>query len=349
MATQNPIVAELLEASAAGFASAASVRLQESTQPASLTWPNAEWKAHLTQRILELATAVRVEEPALFTRRVTWLRRAMKARGADESLLRAALESLRDALKEELPAPLCAAVEDPIRLALESLDQEVEPDIQALDGATTTGRLGLKYLHACLEANTEDAKAMIMKALDDGLAPRDAYSKVLLPAQQEIGQLWHVGDVSVGEERLVSATTRELMTLIVDRYAPQPDDKRTVVLASVAGNAHDIGLRAVGDQFRLGGWRVIFLGADMPAEEIARAANSFDAGLIVLSATLTTHLRNLGATIEHVRQLAAGARILVGGLALTDAPDLWQQLGADGYARSIDEAVVVAAKLLEDT
>jgi methanogenic corrinoid protein MtbC1 len=271
----------------------------------------------------------------------------MQARGADDTMLRQVLQSLSAALKAELPAAMSAAVDDPIRLALEALDAEPEPDSHALDLATTTGKLGLAYLHACLEANTEGAKALVLQALDEGLTPVDLYSKVLLPAQREIGQLWHVGDVSVGEERIVSTTTRELMTLIVARCAPPPDATRTVVLASVAGNAHDIGLRAVGDQFRLDGWRTIFLGADMPATEIARAAQSFDAQLIVLSATLTTHLRNLAKTVDELRELASGPKILVGGLALAESPDLWQQLGADGYAESVDGAISAATRLLD--
>jgi methanogenic corrinoid protein MtbC1 len=289
---------------------------------------------------------VRVEDPALFARRVLWLRRAMKARGADDALLRSTLQSLREALKAELPAAMNATVDDPIRLALEALEGEDEPAVRALDGATPEGRLGLEYLQACLEADTEAAKLLILDALEAGMVPQDAYSKVLLPAQREIGQLWHVGDVSVGEERLVSFTTRELMTLIVARHAPKPDPSRTVVLASVEGNAHDIGLRAVGDQFRLAGWRAVFLGADMPADDIAHAARSFNTRLIVLSATLTTHLRNLGAAIERIRRLAPEPKIMAGGLALADNPTLWQQLGADAYASSIDDAVAMGALLI---
>jgi methanogenic corrinoid protein MtbC1 len=337
----------MLEASAAGYASAANAVLQRTPHgDALLSGSSMEWKAHLTQRILELAAAVRVNEPRMFARRVSWLRRAFRARGANEAELRSVLESLRTALDRELPEGLKATVERPIQLALEALDEDIEPETQSLDPSTQHGRLGLKYLTACLEARPEAAVKLIMEALDGGIAAQDAYTKVLLPAQREIGQLWHIGDVGVAEERLVSETTREVMTLIVSRCSPVADESRSVLAASVAGNAHDIGLRAAADLFKLAGWRSIFLGANIPTVEIGNAAKAYEPKLLVLSATLTTQLSTLGAAVEHVRQAAPGTKILVGGLALEGTAELWKQLGADAYSVDLDSVVAVGSQLI---
>ena len=138
------------------------------------------------------------------------------------------------------------------------------------------------------------------------------------------------------------------MTLIANRFSPLPDESRTVLAASVQGNAHDIGLRAAADLFKLAGWHSIFLGADTPAAEIARAAEFYDTKLILLSATLTTQLKTLAAAIRKVREVASGAKILVGGLALEGAPDLWKQLGADAYAADIASAVAVGSRLIDN-
>jgi methanogenic corrinoid protein MtbC1 len=349
MTGANPLAAEMLETSAAGYASAANALLQQAPHRGTYSGgAPSEWKAHLTQRILELAAAVRVNEPSLFARRISWLRRAIKARGADESELRSALESLRAALDQELPKELKSTVEQPIQLALDALDAEIEPEVHALDASTPHGKLGLEYLTACLEARTEAAVKLVLDAID-GERPQDAYTKVLVPAQREIGELWHMGNISVAEERLVSETTREVMTLIVNRFAPVADESRTVLAASVAGNAHDIGLRAATDLFKLAGWHAIFLGADMPTADLAEAARTHDAKLIVLSATLTTQINTLAAVIESVRQAAGSSKILVGGLALEGSQELWKQLGADGYAPDIDSVVAVGSKLIADS
>lgn len=345
MTDSSAVVAEILETSAAGYASAASALLLQ-TEAASAGWAGQEWKAHLTQRVLELAASVRVNDPGLFARRVNWLRRAMSSRGGDDAVLRISLECLRDALDRELPAPFRPPVAQTLEQALSSFDSAIEPDAAALDPSTPEGRLGLEYLAACLEARTGDAKQLILQALEDGMDPPSIYSKVLIPAQREVGQLWHIGDINVGEERIVSTTTRDLMTLIVDRYAPDPDSSRTVVLASVSGNAHDLGLRAVADLFRLDGWRVIFLGADMPTDGILHAARSYTADLVVLTATLSTQIRNLGDAIQQLKELDTAPKLLIGGMALLNTPNLWRQLNADGYADNIDDAVAIGSKLI---
>jgi methanogenic corrinoid protein MtbC1 len=104
-------------------------------------------------------------------------------------------------------------------------------------------------------------------------------------------------------------------------------------------------LRAVSDLFRLAGWRSLYLGTNVPAEDIARAAAAFAVQLVVLSATLTTQLNAVGAAVSAIRRHAPRCKILVGGSAFAGLPDLWQQLGADGHAQTIDAAVALGAQL----
>lgn len=348
MTDNRAMAAEILEVSAAGYAAAANTLFRENALRSTADEAGAAetWKTHFVQRILELAAAVRVGEPELFARRVTWLRRAFKARGSDEAQLRAALTSLRDALDRELPVALRPCVMAPIASALAALDQDVEAGGTTIDAADAAGRLALEFIAACLEGEPDKAVSLVMNAVESGIPVKDVYLRVILPVQKEVGQLWHLGEVSIAEERLVSETARQLMTLLAAGHAPTQTPRRKLLAASVAGNAHDLGLRVVSDLFRLAGWQSLFLGANVPGDEIARAAQSFGADLIVLNATLTTQLKVLGDSIAAIRQVVAGTPILVGGLVFEGAPELWRQLGADGYAARIDDAVAIGEALL---
>jgi methanogenic corrinoid protein MtbC1 len=340
------MAAEILEASAPAYANAATAVLQRRIA-ADGSASSAAWKRNLIQRVLELAAAVRSAEPALFARRVDWLRRAYQARGADESELVAMLESLQQALGDELPAPLRDTVAEPLQLALSSIAQPLAPASAVIDAESAPGRLALQYLQACLEGRSDEAIALVLDSIDDDMTPQRVYLDVLVPAQRETGQLWHVGEISIAEERVVSETTRQLLTLISHEHAPGIASDRVVLGASVAGNAHDIGLRVITDLFRLAGWRALFLGADVPPTEIARAALLFGADLVVLNATLEVQLKELGRTIAEIREAAPRTRILVGGLVFAESPELWRQLGADGYAADAANAVDVGASLLD--
>jgi len=339
------MAAEILEASAPAYSAAASAALQR--RGSAPDKAAGAWKRHLIQRILELAAAVRADEPALFARRIDWLRRAYQARGVDEGELVAMLESLQQALSEEMPAELRDAVAKPLDAALRAVAQPLSPVAEVIDAATSTGRLALQYLQLCLEGRCDEATALVLDSIDDEMTPERAYLEVLVPAQRETGQLWHVGDISIAEERVVSETTRQLLTLISHEHAPEIGTDRIVLGASVAGNAHDIGLRVITDLFRLAGWRALFLGADVPPAEIARAALLFDVDLVVLNATLDVQLKDLGRTIAEIRAVGPGTKILVGGLVFAPSPELWRRVGADGYAADAASAVSMGTQLLD--
>lgn len=345
MSDRDTFAAEILETSATALASAANAALQEKL--AGTARQTAAWKTHLTQRILELAAAVRVSDPALFTRRVEWTRRAYKARGSDESELSASLESLRDASRQELPKEVIAVIQPTIDLAIEALSKPIEAVPDTIDPATDTGRLALEYMKTCLEGRTEAAIELVMAAIGRNLTPESALLDVLIPAQHETGQLWHTGEVSIAEEHLVSETTRQLIAIIVREHAPKPGDGRLMLAASVAGNAHDIGLRIVSELYRLAGWRCLFLGANVPSAEIARAVGAFDVDLVLLNAAMATQLKEVGETIDAIRETGPAVKILVGGHAFEDSPELWRKLGADGFARDAASAVEAGAALLE--
>ncbi|MDX1561877.1 MAG: cobalamin-dependent protein [Gammaproteobacteria bacterium] len=340
------MAAEMLEASSAGFAAAANAELQ-SRRSNPQKGDSTLWQAHLQQRVLELAAALRVGEPKLFSSRIAWLRRAAAARSDDGSEIRLALESLQSAMQKELPDSLRNSVNAIVELALREADHEVEPEALALDPKTTAGKLGLDYIAACLDPERGDAAQLIIDAIDAGMKPEEIYCDVLLPVQKEVGQLWHVGEFSIAEERIVSETTRRVMSLIAARFQPRETNGRTMLAASVAGNTHDIGLRTVSDLFALAGWRCLYLGANVPTAEIAGAVEDHAIDLVVLTATLTPQLNVLTNAIAEINRVAPETRVLVGGIAFEDSDELWKRVGADGFARDIRDAVATGERLLE--
>ena len=349
MTESNLTAAELLELSAAGYAAMAAAAFLETDTTVTERYGAgalASWRANYVQRLLELAAALRMGSPAAFTSRVVWQHNAFLARGREVSDLRAALACLRATLVAELPDVAGQPAAEYVDKALSALDAGVSLEECELDPSDPAGALALKYIAACLEGNPRRAIELVMDASSGSESLESIYLDVIFPVMREIGRMWHGAEASISEERIVSETTRRLMTLLAHACKRVDDSGRTVVSAAVAGNAHDMGVRAVADFFDTAGWRSLCLGADVPANDVAGAAQFFGADLVVLATTLTTQIKSLQATIAALRASSGeGVSILVGGLALADAPDLWQRLGADGYAGA-GEAVEIGRELV---
>ncbi len=347
----NAFAGEMLERGASGYAGfAASVLLEKSPGIKQRYQPDpfGNWKTHLTQRILELAAAVSTGESLMFTSRVMWSRKAFLARNQDETDLVISLSALRDVLAENLPA---AANKDALAYVGEAIDMlsGARPALEAseLDPSRSNDRLALRYLQGVLEGNVAQAINELVESTREGMSATDVYLQVLLPAQREIGRLWHLGDVNVAEEHLVTFATQRAMAVVVQSVPHESANGKTLVAAAVAGNVHDIGLRAVSDVYQMAGWRTIFLGCDMPMQDLPATVTFFEADLLMLTATLSTQLPRTRQTIRTVRERCGNdIKILVGGAAFDEAQEVWRKVGADGYGPTIDEALSVGARLV---
>jgi methanogenic corrinoid protein MtbC1 len=210
-----------------------------------------------------------------------------------------------------------------------------------LTAETPAERLAAAYLLAILEGDRRQASRLILKAADEGQSVPDLYLKVLQPAQEELGRMWLLGEINVAEEHFATTTTRLVMAQLHARQVCGPPNGKTLVAAAVAGNQHDLGIQVVADLFEMDGWRVIQLGSNVPADDLAQAVEFYDADLVALSLSLATQLPALEETIAVVRASPQGAavKILVGGCGMMGAADLAKVVGADAYAPNAAEAV----------
>lgn len=350
MSTSTAFAAQILETSASAYAGvAASLLLERQPEVAERYAPLAlsVWKAHLHQRILELSAALGAEEPQIFCSHIRWEEESLRARDLDETDLQAGLSCLCEVLAEELPEQARGAATSYLEAALGIFEEAPQTEAR-LDSANPLERRALQYLEAALEGNAGQAIDLVVGAVGtEGLELRQAY-EVLFLAQREVGKMWHLGELEVAEEHLVTATAERATASLV-RLAPRkPSNGKTVIIAAVAGNRHGLAVRVLADFFEIAGWRSICLGTDVPPDDLATSAVYFAADLLALSVALPTQLKTARQTIQAVRSLPGrNIKLMIGGGAFANAPELWQKLGADGFIQGVDEAVDLGWQLVE--
>lgn len=140
------------------------------------------------------------------------------------------------------------------------------------------------------------------------------------PFMRRVGDEWHAGRLSVGEEHLATAVLHDHLLEIVRGVGPRPQASR-VIVATPPGERHVVGAAIAAATMAAAGWHVIYLGADLPIRDIAAAARATSADLVALSVVYVENREQRLADIRALREALPGTRIVVGGnsaLALED-------------------------------
>jgi methanogenic corrinoid protein MtbC1 len=159
-------------------------------------------------------------------------------------------------------------------------------------------------------------------------------SEVFLPYLRRVGDRWAAGEVTVAHEHFGTSVLRGRLLGLARSFVEASGP--TALLACPEGELHDLGLLVFGVTLGHVGWRVVFLGADVPTSALARAAEDLAPDAVVLAVRLP---RFRPADEEGLRELARQHPLLVGGPA---APVLAPRLGA----RSLEGDPVDAARAL---
>ena len=171
-----------------------------------------------------------------------------------------------------------------------------------------------------------------------GAGLKDLYVHLFQRALYQVGELWEHQRISVAVEHLATATTERMLTLVQAQTLGGPTRDRSIVIACVADEYHQLGGRMIADFCELRGWRGYFLGADTPLPDLLRLIAERRPSLLGLSLSIYFNLPALQKALDAVSRAYPALPILVGGQAFR-----WGGLGVlqdyrnVAYVASLDE------------
>jgi methanogenic corrinoid protein MtbC1/DNA-binding XRE family transcriptional regulator len=176
------------------------------------------------------------------------------------------------------------------------------------------------YLKTLLEGNDEAAQDLIDRLVQDGLTSPEIYLHVLAPAMERIGDLWCDGHINAAHEHLATQITLAQMEKMRSFMSPAPLSGPRALIACAQCEQHLIGARMAADLFMLDGWRVDFLGADVPASNLVELVDERRPHVVGLSVTLKQNLKYAWRAIEGIAGLSAAPKIILSGQAALRRP-----------------------------
>lgn len=125
-------------------------------------------------------------------------------------------------------------------------------------------------------------------------------ARVVAPLLREVGMRWADGRLAIAQERLVSSLLRARLLSVLDQHPGERAPR--VLFATLPGEGHELGLIGAALHARDAGVPLLYLGTELPAEELARVAGRLGAAGVAVSSVDPAQARR---ALDELRRLDA--------------------------------------------
>ena len=207
-------------------------------------------------------------------------------------------------------------------------DQAAGPDRIPTTATELSGAL-----RRALDTFDEPAAQAVLDRLVSDLWLPTMLREVVLPYLAELGERWTQGTASIAQEHFASNVIRGRLAGLARGWGNGHGPR--ALLACPPGELHDLALMVFGIVLNRTGWRIDYLGANTPVEELTRTVEASRPDLVVLAAARTPAFEGLAAQLT---ELAQRAPLALAGAGATP------QLAAAVQARLLGGDPVTAAE-----
>jgi MerR family transcriptional regulator, light-induced transcriptional regulator len=146
------------------------------------------------------------------------------------------------------------------------------------------------------------------------LPPERRVSEVLIPSMHDVGDLWERGAAGVCEEHFASAFVREKLLGIIEDLDTGSARGPEALCAGVPGEKHEFGLLATAVHLAVRGWRAVYLGSEVPLDELRRVLHARRPSLFCTSLVNRTGTAEFLDLARVLRAAApTGTEVVIGG------------------------------------
>ena len=236
-------------------------------------------------------------------------------------------------------------------MALKGLDENCTDYINNADSFTVENIVTNTTKNKSVQEYSSELQKAIIKGfkdtafdltdnlLNNGAAPLDVVNNEIIPALDIVGRGYESKKIYL-PQLLISAEAAKNAFESIKRHMSNGislSSEKTVVIATVKGDIHDIGKNIVKLILENYGFNVCDLGKDVAPEIIVDKAIELNAKIVGLSALMTTTVPSMEETIKLLRAKAPNCKVVVGGAVLTE--EYAKKIGADKYAKDAMDTV----------
>jgi 5-methyltetrahydrofolate--homocysteine methyltransferase len=195
---------------------------------------------------------------------------------------------------------------------------------------------------AVVEGDGTESVRQVKDLIKRGVKPKMIIDEHVIKALQTVGDRYEKGMFFV-PDLLRSADAAKRALDVLKASLPKKMSDRTIILATVKGDIHDIGKNIAAMVFESAGYKIIDLGKDVTVNRIIGAVRKHRPCALGLSALLTTTMPEMARVIEELRRNKLNVKVIIGGPNVSDS--YARQIGAFGAARSALAGLKIIQKI----
>lgn len=201
------------------------------------------------------------------------------------------------------------------------------------------------HLYKALVRHDEARSGEIFKEVLSSFDLKTICTQVLTPALVEIGEAWYRGDIRITTEHFASAYLRGKLLNLLQAY-PSRRGAAYILIGGAPTEQHEIGALMLAVLLRSEGYRVEYLGPDIPLDDLVDYARFEKPAMLILSASLEAAAMELKRMQEKVSRLRPAPLFGFGGQAFNLKPQLRTQIGGIFLGETLDQALDKISDLL---
>jgi methanogenic corrinoid protein MtbC1 len=178
--------------------------------------------------------------------------------------------------------------------------------------------LYLYYLNALLNGNKQQCKDIIINQIDQKVSLKEIYKDLFQRSMYRIGQMWEKEKCSISNEHIATKITEGLVDLVTNKYSTDNKNGKSVVITCIDKEYHELGARMVAGFFETHGWNSIFVGANIPCNEIIKLIGEKKPDVVGISSSFYININRLIKLIQSLKDEFPNQEIIVGGQALAE-------------------------------
>lgn len=172
------------------------------------------------------------------------------------------------------------------------------------------------YLKNLLSGDREKCLQIARSYLEKTVSIKDLYEHVFRPALYEVGKLWETNKISVAAEHMATAITEGILNQLFEQLISDERTNKTVIVACVEDEKHQVGIKMVGDIFESVGWDSYFLGSGVPLTELTKFIEKIKPDMLAISLSIYHNYSKLLDMLDYLSTKYPYLAIIVGGQGL---------------------------------